>query len=99
MRAHAAIFAGALQLSARAFGKALKSMRLPKRENVRYFDDGPSAEQAGFRPCKRCRPDNDRLVDLRLAAVAEACRRIEAAETPPSLDDWPRSPATAPISV
>ncbi len=63
------------------------SSRLPKRENVRYFDDGPAAERAGFRPCKRCRPDNDRLVDPRLAAVAEACRRIEAAETPPSLDE------------
>jgi len=28
--------------------------RLPKRENVRFFDDPESAEKAGFRACKRC---------------------------------------------
>jgi AraC family transcriptional regulator of adaptative response/methylated-DNA-[protein]-cysteine methyltransferase len=60
--------------------------RLPKRQNVTFFDDGAGAEAAGFRPCKRCRPDRARIVDPRLAAVAEACRRIEAAETAPSLD-------------
>jgi AraC family transcriptional regulator of adaptative response/methylated-DNA-[protein]-cysteine methyltransferase len=60
--------------------------RRPKRDNVRFFDTGPQAEAAGFRPCKRCRPNNGRLVDPRLAAVAEACRLIEAAETPPTLD-------------
>jgi AraC family transcriptional regulator of adaptative response/methylated-DNA-[protein]-cysteine methyltransferase len=60
--------------------------RPPKRMNVRFFDAGAQAEAAGFRPCKRCRPDNDRIVDPRLAAVAEACRLIEAAETPPALD-------------
>lgn len=61
--------------------------RLPKRSNVRFFKTGTAAEDAGFRPCKRCRPDRERLVDPRLAAVAEACRLIEAAETPPALDD------------
>lgn len=60
--------------------------RPPKRTNVRFFDAGAQAEAAGFRPCKRCRPDNDRLIDPRLAAVAETCLLIEAAETPPSLD-------------
>ena len=60
--------------------------RRPNRINVRFFDTGAQAEQAGFRPCKRCRPDNDRIVDPRLAAVAEACRLIETAETPPALD-------------
>ena len=62
--------------------------RLPKRQNVAFFDDGAGAEAAGFRPCKRCRPDNARIVDPRLAAVAEACRRIEAAETAPKWIIW-----------
>lgn len=62
------------------------SSRQPKRTNVRFFDTGNQAEDAGFRPCKRCRPDQQRLIDPRLAAVAEACRLIEDAETPPSLD-------------
>lgn len=32
--------------------------RLPKRANVRVFGTLESAVQAGFRPCKRCRPDH-----------------------------------------
>ena len=31
--------------------------RLPKRENVVFFRTREDAEKAGFRPCKRCRPD------------------------------------------
>lgn len=31
--------------------------KLPKRENVVFFRTGKEAEKAGFRPCKRCRPD------------------------------------------
>jgi len=45
------------------------SARLAKRDNQRYFDTQAMAEEAGFRPCKRCRPsllqqENKRLVDL-----------------------------------
>lgn len=29
----------------------------PKRENVRFFTTAAAAQQAGFRACKRCRPD------------------------------------------
>lgn len=32
--------------------------RTPKRENVRVFDTLEDAVRAGFRPCKRCKPDN-----------------------------------------
>ena len=31
--------------------------RMPKRENIRYFDAAEDAISAGFRPCKKCRPD------------------------------------------
>lgn len=31
--------------------------RTPRRENVRYFACAAAAEEAGFRPCLRCRPD------------------------------------------
>ena len=34
------------------------SARTPKRENVRFFEDARAAEAAGYRPCKRCHPDN-----------------------------------------
>ncbi|HTA06247.1 MAG TPA: AlkA N-terminal domain-containing protein, partial [Solirubrobacteraceae bacterium] len=31
--------------------------RTPKRENVRFFASAAAAQSAGFRACKRCRPD------------------------------------------
>ena len=33
------------------------SSRLPLRENVRFFGSTASARAAGFRDCKRCKPD------------------------------------------
>jgi AraC family transcriptional regulator of adaptative response/methylated-DNA-[protein]-cysteine methyltransferase len=56
--------------------------RLPRRENVAFHVTTGDAERAGFRACKRCRPDE---TDRRAAAVALACRLIEQAETPPRL--------------
>ena len=32
-------------------------VRAPKRENCRFFGNAASAEQQGFRPCLRCRPE------------------------------------------
>jgi AraC family transcriptional regulator, regulatory protein of adaptative response / methylated-DNA-[protein]-cysteine methyltransferase len=60
--------------------------RLPKRANVRFFDTRDDAERAGFRPCKRCKPDQPSLTELHAAKVAQACRLIEAAEEEPKLD-------------
>jgi len=31
--------------------------RTPKRENVRFFHSAAAAQEAGFRPCLRCRPE------------------------------------------
>jgi AraC family transcriptional regulator of adaptative response / methylphosphotriester-DNA alkyltransferase methyltransferase len=33
--------------------------KAPKRENIRFFADADEAENAGYRPCKRCRPDSE----------------------------------------
>jgi AraC family transcriptional regulator of adaptative response/methylated-DNA-[protein]-cysteine methyltransferase len=60
--------------------------RRARRENVRFHGTGQEAEAAGFRPCKRCRPNERGLVGQRAAAVARACRLIETAEEMPSLD-------------
>lgn len=56
--------------------------RLPRRENVAFHASVQAAEQAGFRACKRCRPNE---LDRQAAAVAQACRLIEHAETAPGL--------------
>ena len=62
-----------------------------KRENVLFFDDPAAAEAAGFRACKRCRPDAPSRAQRNAEMVAAACRRIEAAEEPPSLDSLARA--------
>jgi AraC family transcriptional regulator of adaptative response/methylated-DNA-[protein]-cysteine methyltransferase len=59
--------------------------RRPLRRNVRFFANGTTAEAAGFKPCKRCRPDAPSLAAQHAGAVEAACRRIEEAETPPTL--------------
>lgn len=49
--------------------------RSPKRENVRFYLTRESAEAAGYRACKRCKPDQV-LIDPRLATVEAACRHV-----------------------
>ncbi len=59
--------------------------RRPKRAHVGFHDTTASAEAAGFRPCKRCKPDQPSATARHEAKVVQACRLIEAAEAPPSL--------------
>lgn len=61
--------------------------RLARRENVRFHATCADAEQAGFRPCKRCRPNEAPLAERQAATVAAACRAIEEAEQLPSLEE------------
>lgn len=60
--------------------------RIPKRSNVRFYDTRAEAEAAGFRPCKRCRPDQPPLAEVQADKIAQACRLIEDAEDEPKLD-------------
>ena len=60
--------------------------RQPRRENVAFHDSCAAAERAGFRPCRRCRPNEPSLAQRHAAAVASACRTIEHAEEPPTLE-------------
>ena len=59
--------------------------RPARRENITFHADGAAARAAGFRPCKRCRPDEPPLAVRHAAAVAAACRAIDEAEEPPAL--------------
>jgi AraC family transcriptional regulator of adaptative response/methylated-DNA-[protein]-cysteine methyltransferase len=59
--------------------------RRPRRDNVEFFGTRDAAEQAGFRPCKRCKPGQAALAERHAALVAEACRLIEASEQAPDL--------------
>jgi AraC family transcriptional regulator of adaptative response/methylated-DNA-[protein]-cysteine methyltransferase len=60
--------------------------RRPLPGNVRFYKTCAEAEQAGFRPCRRCRPDQPSLAERHAAAVTAACRRIEEADDPPTLE-------------
>jgi AraC family transcriptional regulator, regulatory protein of adaptative response / DNA-3-methyladenine glycosylase II len=51
----------------------------PKPENMRFFPSAAAAQQAGFRACKRCRPDTSPGSpewDVRADVVARAMRLI-----------------------
>ena len=50
--------------------------RRPKRENVRFFPDAASAQHAGLRACKRCRPDAAAAGDGATRLVVGACDRL-----------------------
>jgi AraC family transcriptional regulator of adaptative response/methylated-DNA-[protein]-cysteine methyltransferase len=60
--------------------------RQARREHVRFHPTTADAERAGFRACKRCRPNEPALAAQRASAVASACRLIERAEAIPPLD-------------
>jgi AraC family transcriptional regulator of adaptative response/methylated-DNA-[protein]-cysteine methyltransferase len=59
--------------------------RRPKPSNVRFHATREEAERAGFRPCKRCKPEEPPLAERHASAVAFACRTIEESESMPSL--------------
>jgi AraC family transcriptional regulator of adaptative response/methylated-DNA-[protein]-cysteine methyltransferase len=60
--------------------------RRPLERNVRFFADTAAARAAGFRSCKRCRPDGVGY-DAQPEWLAQACRLIEASDEPPTLDE------------
>lgn len=59
--------------------------RQAKRENVTFHASIAAAERAGFRPCKRCKPDQAPLAAQHAATIAKICRCIEGAEKIPTL--------------
>ncbi|MCI0520299.1 MAG: bifunctional DNA-binding transcriptional regulator/O6-methylguanine-DNA methyltransferase Ada [Chloroflexi bacterium] len=61
--------------------------RLPRRENVVFFADPQAAEQAGFRPCKRCAPQLALAPDHAAQVVQQACQFIESADHTPTLQE------------
>ena len=61
--------------------------RTARPENVAFHLTAADAEQAGFRPCKRCKPDQPPLAEQHAAQVAELCRLIENAEQVMSLEE------------
>ena len=60
--------------------------RAARPENVEFHVSAQAAERAGFRPCKRCKPDQLPLAEQHATTVAGLCRLIESAEQAPTLE-------------
>ncbi len=59
--------------------------RRPLRGNVSFHASPRDAEQAGFRPCLRCRPQDGAIASDMDRRIIDACREIATSETPPTL--------------
>ncbi|MEJ7732532.1 MAG: bifunctional DNA-binding transcriptional regulator/O6-methylguanine-DNA methyltransferase Ada [Polyangiaceae bacterium] len=60
--------------------------RPARTENIAFHASADAAEQAGFRPCKRCTPRGPAQREREAAVVAAVRAHIEGAEEPLSLD-------------
>ncbi|KAJ5223609.1 hypothetical protein N7468_008151 [Penicillium chermesinum] len=55
------------------------SARLARRANVEFYDEPSQAERAGFRPCKRCRPQTGGTAaqnNPQAAVIEKTCQAI-----------------------
>ncbi|HUK60796.1 MAG TPA: bifunctional DNA-binding transcriptional regulator/O6-methylguanine-DNA methyltransferase Ada [Stellaceae bacterium] len=89
---------GAFVLSVRTTGVYCRpscGARRPLRQNVRFHVDCAAAERAGFRPCKRCRPNE--TGERHTAAITAACREIAAAEDMPPLTELAHTAGLSPF--
>ncbi|MFJ2457088.1 bifunctional DNA-binding transcriptional regulator/O6-methylguanine-DNA methyltransferase Ada [Pseudomonas neuropathica] len=71
--------------------------RLPKPQNVEFFDTAQQAEAAGYRPSKRASKDQSDVAAQHAATVATACRQIEIAENPPALNELAETAGLSPF--
>ena len=83
--------------STRIYCKPSCSSKLPKRENVHFFDSTQIAENKGFRACLRCKPKSE-TVSPQTEIVLRTCEMLEKSEqisledlevaVRNSLDEW-----------
>ncbi|RNF83712.1 bifunctional DNA-binding transcriptional regulator/O6-methylguanine-DNA methyltransferase Ada [Montanilutibacter psychrotolerans] len=70
--------------------------RLPRPQNVVFFDNAEAAQAAGYRPSRRAAADQSAVAAQHAAVVAAACRHIEAADATPSLAELAQRAAMSP---
>ncbi len=69
--------------STKVFCRPNCGARRALRRNVRFFATPAEAVEAGYRACRRCRPDHLAQSDPSIAAVVETCRRLERSNDAP----------------
>jgi AraC family transcriptional regulator, regulatory protein of adaptative response / methylated-DNA-[protein]-cysteine methyltransferase len=70
--------------------------RTANPKNVRFHDSIADAEAAGFRACKRCKPDQPSADVQNAEIIARICRLIEHAEEIPPLDALAKAAGLSP---
>jgi len=78
------------------YGRPGSASRLPRAENVEFFDSAEAAEAAGYRRSRRAPADRDNMAVQHAAIVAAACRCMEACEEPPRLEELARTARLSP---
>jgi AraC family transcriptional regulator of adaptative response/methylated-DNA-[protein]-cysteine methyltransferase len=74
--------------------------RRPLRENVVFFRAREAAERAGFRPCKRCKPESSGRRDPGAQIVEGVCRYIDThPDEPVTLDALGRALGISPFHL
>jgi len=68
------------------YARPSSAARLPRPENVEFFDTPEAAEAAGYRATRRAAADHSAVAARHAALVAESCRYIEQADVPPGLN-------------
>jgi len=53
--------------------------RLARRENMSFHASPEAAERVGFRPCRRCRPNEPKLAERHAALMVASCRAVARA--------------------
>ncbi|WP_374829241.1 bifunctional DNA-binding transcriptional regulator/O6-methylguanine-DNA methyltransferase Ada [Paenochrobactrum pullorum] len=71
--------------------------RRPHPENISFYDTPAQAEAAGFRACKRCKPDQAEAADKLTIAIEKACRLIEQSEENIPLAELAKSVGLSPF--
>ena len=71
--------------------------RAARPDNLSFHAGPAEARAAGFRPCRRCRPDEPAPAERQAEHITRACRLIEAADTPPTLETLARAAGLSPF--
>ncbi|MEP0909327.1 bifunctional DNA-binding transcriptional regulator/O6-methylguanine-DNA methyltransferase Ada [Leptolyngbya sp. GB1-A1] len=76
------------------------SSRKPQRDRVCFFDSAAAAEAAGYRPCKRCVPQEAIAPDANVAKVLAVCRYLETqVDSIPTLAELGHTTAMSPTHL
>ena len=73
--------------------------RTAKPENVEFYMTAVDAVRAGYRPCKRCKPDQPTVAGRHALLVADLCRLIENAGQMPTLEELAQHAGMSPYHL